>query len=118
MASWARILSSVELVLKSRFSGSGGHFFSILLENNTNGGNYGDLVAGTCSRKKNHEAAASRQLAPTHVTAPDYDLLTSREKNNMQYSRNYEDRNLAYYGITTSEPHRNQYDKKRNELLT
>ena len=29
--------------------------------------------------KKNHEAVASRQLAPTHMTAPDYDLLTSWE---------------------------------------
>ena len=29
--------------------------------------------------KKNHEAVASRQLAPTHVIAPDYDLLTSWE---------------------------------------
>ena len=27
-------------------------------------------------RKKNHEAVASRQLAPAHVTAPDYDLFT------------------------------------------
>ena len=71
-------------------------FFLHPIGNNTNGGNYGDLVAGTHPGKKNHEAAASQQLAPTHVTAPDYDLLMSREnqqKNNRQYSWNYEDRN-------------------------
>ena len=32
-----------------------------------------------CPRKKNHEAVASRQLAPAHVTAPDYNLFTRRE---------------------------------------
>ena len=46
---------------------------------NTNGGNYGDLVAGMHPGKKNHKAAASQQLAPAHVTAPDFDLLMSRE---------------------------------------
>ena len=45
----------------------------------TNRGNYGDLVAGMRPRKKNHEAVASRQLAPTHMTAPDYDLFTRWE---------------------------------------
>ena len=29
--------------------------------------------------KKNHKAVASRQLAPAHMIAPDYNLLTSRE---------------------------------------
>ena len=63
---------------------------------NTNGGNYSDLVAGMCPGKKNHEVAASQQLAPIHVTAPDFDLLTiweNQQKNNRQYSQNYEDRN-------------------------
>ena len=32
-----------------------------------------------CPRKKNHEAVASRQLAPAHMTAPDYDLFTRWE---------------------------------------
>ena len=54
-------------------------FFSILLEKNTNGGNYGDLAAGMHPGKKNHEAAASQQLAPAHMTAPDFDLLMSLE---------------------------------------
>ena len=36
-------------------------------------------MAGTHPRKKNHEAVASRQLAPAHVTAPDYDLFTRQE---------------------------------------
>ena len=54
------------------------------VEENTNGGNYGDLVAGTRPGKKNHEAVASRQLAPAHVTAPDYDLLMSRENQQKQ----------------------------------
>ena len=36
-------------------------------------------MAGTRPRKKNHEVVASRQLAPAHVTAPDYDLFTRRE---------------------------------------
>ena len=49
------------------------------VEKNTNGGNYSDLVAGTHPGKKNHEAAASQQLALADVTAPDFDLLTSRE---------------------------------------
>ena len=34
--------------------------------------------------KKNHEAVASWQLAPAHVIAPDYDLLTSRENQEKQ----------------------------------
>ena len=54
-------------------------FFLHPVGKNTNGGNYGDLVAGTRPGKKNHEAAASQQLAPAHVTAPDYDLLTCQE---------------------------------------
>ena len=29
--------------------------------------------------KKNDKAVAGQQLAPTHMIAPDYDLLTSRE---------------------------------------
>ena len=45
----------------------------------TNRGNYGDLVARTRPRKKNHKAVASQQLAPAHVTAPDYDLFTRRK---------------------------------------
>ena len=71
-------------------------FFLHPVGKNTNGGNYGDLVAGTHPEKKNHEVAASQQLAPAHMTAPDFNLLTSREnqqKNNRQYSRNYKDRN-------------------------
>ena len=54
-------------------------FFLHPVGNNTNGGNYSDLVAGTHPGKKNHEAAASQQLAPAHMTAPDYDLLMSQE---------------------------------------
>ena len=59
-------------------------FFLHPVGNNTNGGNYVDLVAGTHPGKKNHKAAASQQLAPTYMTAPDYDLLTSRENQQKQ----------------------------------
>ena len=36
-------------------------------------------MAGTHPRKKNHEVVGSQQLAPTHMTAPDYDLFTRWE---------------------------------------
>ena len=61
------------------------------VEKITNGGNYGDLVAGTCPGKKNHKVVASQWLTPAHVIALDYDLLTSwenQQKNSRQYSRN------------------------------
>ena len=54
------------------------------VEKITNGGNYGDLLAGMRPGKKNHEAVASRRLAPTHVIALDYDLLTNRENQQKQ----------------------------------
>ena len=57
----------------------GRSLFLYPVEKITNGGNYGDLVAGMHPGKKNHEAVASQWLAPTHVISLDYDLLTSQE---------------------------------------
>ena len=54
------------------------------VEENTNWGNYGDLVAGMRPGKKNHEVVASQQLAPAHVIAPDYNLLMSQENQQKQ----------------------------------
>ena len=59
-------------------------FLHPVVKKGTNRGNYSHLVAGTHPRKKNHEAVASQQLAPAHMTAPDYDLFTRRENQQKQ----------------------------------
>ena len=79
------ILLSVELVSRYRLPRAGGHFLSISIKSN-NPKNYGDLVPDTRPRKKNHEAAGSRQLTLVDTNALLYDLITRRE--NQQRAEN------------------------------
>ena len=91
------------------------------VEKITNGGNYGDLVAGTHPGKKNHEAVASRWLAPNHMIALDYDLLMSQENQQKTAGSTAGITRIGIKstkGITTLESRQNWYDKKRNKLLT